>query len=366
MALVWLTPFVICDEANQKVLPESSAAGRAAVAGPDHKSVWQKGIIVAQVNRPASDYGSARFDSTLEKLSRLHVEWVALKPMGFQQRIDAPGPIREGGEPQRNVATLTEGIRKIHARGMKAMLMPYLWIESFASGHWRGDIEMKSDEEWKGWFQHYEAFLLPFAGICEKTQVDLFCIGSEFVKATTQRDEDWRQLIRKIRHVYDGPLTYAAATVEFQQIQFWDELDYIGINVYFSLSRNNEATLADLKRAWQPHCKAIEKIHRRYQKPVIFTEAGYKSSKGTWIKPWQWEWGGDAASNLELDLQAQVMCYEALLQTFWAKPWFYGVYWWKFYSHPDAGGRTDKGFTPQNKPAEEVIRRWYAKPLMHR
>lgn len=246
------------------------------------------------------------------------------------------------------------------------MLMPYLWIESFASGHWRGDIDMSSDEAWQSWFRHYEAFLLPFAQICENTRVDLFCIGSEFVKATTQRKQDWRQLIRKIRRVYHGPLTYAAATVEFQQIQFWDELDYIGVNAYFQLSQNNEATFADLKRAWQPHRKAIEQIYRRYRKPIIFTEAGYKSSKGSWIKPWEWEWGGNAASNLELDLQAQAMCYKALLQTFWAEPWFYGVYWWKFYSHPDVGGHADKGFTPQNKPAEEVIRQWYAKPVFQR
>lgn len=363
---VLLIAFVVYDKGRKNTLPESLQRGVAGVIGQGHKPIWQKGVVVAQVNRPASDYGSARFDSTLEKLSWLHIEWVALKPMGFQQRIDMPGPIREGGDAQRNVATLTEGIRKIHARGMKAMIMPYLWIESFASGHWRGDIDMKSDEEWRRWFHHYEQFLLHFARICERSRVDLFCIGSEFVKATTQREQDWRQLIRNIRRVYDGPLTYAAAVVEFPQIKFWDELDYIGINAYFPLTENAEATLEDLKQAWQPYLKAIEKIHRRYRKPVIFTEAGYKSSKGSWIKPWQWEWGDDAASDMELDLQAQVMCYEALFQTFWSKPWFYGVYWWKFYSHPDAGGLTDRGFTPQNKPAEEVIRQWYAKPVMRR
>ena len=49
---------------------------------------------------------------------------------------------------------------------------------------------------------------------------------------------------------------------------------------------------------------------------------------------------------------------------FWGdKPWFAGVYWWKWYpTHGRAGGPGHGGFTPQNKPAQQVMTDWYGRP----
>jgi hypothetical protein len=35
------------------------------------------------------------------------------------------------------------------------------------------------------------------------------------------------------------------------------------------------------------------------------------------------------------------------------------MYWWKWPTDPALGGAGDPGFTPNGKPAEEVIRRHY-------
>jgi hypothetical protein len=67
-------------------------------------------------------------------------------------------------------------------------------------------------------------------------------------------------------------------------------------------------------------------------------------------------------ASLEDGLQTQANCYEAFFKAFWEKDYFVGVYFWKW--HPyyrDAGGRQDRDFTPQNKPAEQTMRRWYGK-----
>jgi hypothetical protein len=42
------------------------------------------------------------------------------------------------------------------------------------------------------------------------------------------------------------------------------------------------------------------------------------------------------------------------------KDWFLGAQFWLWRSAPDAGGMTDYSFTPQGKPAEAVMRKWYA------
>ena len=58
-------------------------------------------------------------------------------------------------------------------------------------------------------------------------------------------------------------------------------------------------------------------------------------------------------------MEGQALVYQALLEAFWDKPWIYGFYWWKWPTYLEMGGPYHNGFTPNNKPAEEVIRAWY-------
>jgi hypothetical protein len=186
------------------------------------------------------------------------------------------------------------------------------------------------------------------------------CIGTELHETVVAQPEAWLRIIAAIRKVYRGKLTYAANWYrEFEQIEFWDQLDYIGIQAYFPLTDQENPTLQELEQGWQPHVKSIGRIQQKYTKPVIFTEIGYRSMTNAAIEPWKWpQRRSDAAS--ELDLRTQATCYQALFQTFWDKPWFAGCYIWKWFPNPErrAGSRS-KGFTPQNKPAADVLALWY-------
>ena len=64
-----------------------------------------------------------------------------------------------------------------------------------------------------------------------------------------------------------------------------------------------------------------------------------------------------------IDLAEQERAYRAIQETFWHQPWFYGMYYWKWYSDPSSGGARHTGFTPQRKPAEQVLAEWYGKPV---
>jgi len=109
----------------------------------------------------------------------------------------------------------------------------------------------------------------------------------------------------------------------------------------------------ELLTAWASFIVQIESIHQIWQKPVLLTEIGYRSIDGANMRPWDWETPG------EIDLAEQALCYNAVIQTFGEKAWFGGIYWWNWEPDPSMGGPTDKGYTPQGKPAEEVLKRWY-------
>ena len=54
--------------------------------------------------------------------------------------------------------------------------------------------------------------------------------------------------------------------------------------------------------------------------------------------------------------------YEALFETFWDEPWFAGGFCWKwFHDHGRTISEENNRFTPQGKPAEEVMKTWYGK-----
>ncbi|MCI0531888.1 MAG: hypothetical protein L0Y74_08080, partial [candidate division Zixibacteria bacterium] len=106
----------------------------------------------------------------------------------------------------------------------------------------------------------------------------------------------------------------------------------------------------------QEMVQKIEAIYNRHQKPVIFTEVGFTGVPAPWKQPHE-----PAERRAEINLDDQARCYEAVFRSLHGKPWVQGIYWWKWPTYLEYGGEEDNDFTPNNKPAEEVVRRWYAK-----
>jgi hypothetical protein len=130
-------------------------------------------------------------------------------------------------------------------------------------------------------------------------------------------------------------------------------LDYVGIDAYFPLTNEIDPTMEELKNAWNQWVNTMEAWQLTVNKPVVFTEIGYRSGDGANEAPWNY------TISMSVDLQEQVDCYDAAFQTFWNRSWFYGFYWWNWETNPNAGGENDAGFTPQNKPVQSLITSWY-------
>jgi hypothetical protein len=309
---------------------------------------FQKGMAFPTWD--AGMYGTAVSDESLQVLVEMTcTEWIQLVPTWYQndRLSNRMFPDYEGQTAR--IETLKHAIHTAHALGLKVMLKPH--VDSI-SGEWRGTFQPENPDIW---FDNYRDMMATFAKISRDDAVEILSVGCEFVELTTaEYSPRWRRLIRSIRGIYAGPLVYAANWGrEALQVEFWDDLDYVGIDAYFELTKTTDPALEELLTAWAPYLVQIESIHETCQRPIILTEIGYRSIDGANMRPWDWENPG------ELDLAEQALCYQAVMRAFGEKIWFAGIYWWNWEPDLSLGGLADKGYTPYGKPAGLVLKQWY-------
>lgn len=285
---------------------------------------------------------------------RINANYAAIMPFGFIKELDNPEIIFNTdrqwfGETKAGAKQYMEVLIK---NDIKIMLKPQIWVWK---GEFTGFIEMKNEDDWKKMEASYSKFILEYAQLGQEMNVDIFCIGTELETFISNRPEYWKNLIDKIKKVYKGKLTYAANWDEYKRTPFWKELDYIGIDAYFPVSNSKTPSVEACLDGWKIHKPVIEQVSKTYNKPILFTEYGYRSVNYSGKKPWV----SDRSMN-QVNLEAQTNTTMALFQTFWNEDWFAGGFVWKwFHNYEQAGGTNDSRFTPQNKPVEDIIRQYY-------
>ncbi len=290
----------------------------------------------------------------VEEVLKIHANHAAVMPFAFTRDIHSPEVIFDTdrqwfGETKMGAKQYIGLLKK---NGVKIMLKPQIWIWR---GEYTGTLQMKSEEDWKALEASYKKFILSYAKLAEETKVSIFCIGTELEQFVKNRPDYWKKLIGEIRKEYSGKLTYAANWDEYPRVPFWEQLDYIGIDAYFPLSEEKSPTKEQLKQGWQKWKTAISELADQKQRPVLFTEYGYRSMDYTAKKPWLVDHNEE-----KVNLEAQVNATKAILEEFWDEDWFAGGYVWKwFIRHKEVGGGKDNRFTPQNKPAQIVLRDFY-------
>lgn len=101
----------------------------------------------------------------------------------------------------------------------------------------------------------------------------------------------WERMIYELRGVYNGKMTIAANFDNYQEVQFWDKLDFIGINAYFPLRQLGEKPSYPVLRAsWDrilEDALAFRDSMGIPRHPFLFTELGYGRHSGSTFTPWQ-------------------------------------------------------------------------------
>lgn len=250
-----------------------------------------------------------------------------------------------------------EGIRLARAAGLKVMIKPHLVVGRSASdrigrGIWRGDFDVEEKAEWPRFAAGYREFVLPYARLAEQEGVEIFCVGTELKRIALSRPEFWREVVREVRRVYGGELTYAANWDSFDRIRFWDAVDLIGVDAYFPVSDARNPQPQEIAAGWGKWVQRLAAVQERFDRPVVFTEWGYELEDHAGKEPWVMDGGVDVSDTAAA---AQAAAYEGTFRSVWNEPWMRGIFVWRWSPRRGEPGR----YSPRGQPAEEVLRRWF-------
>jgi hypothetical protein len=315
-----------------------------------------RGITVGPIENayhPGVGYGSPAYGRTLDECARMGASWIALTPFGRVNDLTGRGVDPTFEQPfDKNREDVARAIRMAHARGLSVMLVPHLWVES---GGWRAEIEPGSDEAWAAWTRSYGDYVLAWAKVAEREHAELFSAGVELRSwVTTKHAPAFSALIREIRAVYKGLVTYSANWDDVESTLVLADLDVIGINAFYPLADKDGASFEQLLEGGRRVRAKVGALADTWHKPVLFTEIGYTTRPNPAIRPWEWP---DAMKGVKVDEAAQADAYRALLAPLLDEPRFMGFFVWRVYADPDdVSQEAEWGFSPRGKLAELVVR----------
>jgi hypothetical protein len=170
------------------------------------------------------------------------------------------------------------------------------------SGDWRALWEPKNKKQA---FVNLENAIIETISQFPPNTIDLLIIGAEYEKLTLPKYYvNWQKLIANVRKVYSGLLTYGANTnlsdqniPEVHWVPFWKELDYVGLDYYYPVSKpshNLEAHNDYLKKLTEP----IKSINNK----IFINEVGVPLAANGYLKPYEWKWQNEHESPLSQSL----------------------------------------------------------------
>ncbi|MEZ4298765.1 MAG: hypothetical protein R3B70_27690 [Polyangiaceae bacterium] len=357
------SPHRLSQLAALALLATSATARADTVWLGDGEDAWSeraaggvRGLTVGPIEslrHPGKGYGSEAYGRALDEAVQMGATWISLTPFGriydlrsTQVTLDFEAPFEE------NRANIARAVEMAHARGLRVLLIPHLWVES---EQWRAELDPGTDEGWAEWSASYERFLLTWAHVAEQTGVEMLSVGVELRSwVTTERAASFFPILEAVRGVYHGLLTYSANWDDVGETMILQHLDLIGVNAFYPLAREKGAPLSELMRGATEKADELERLAREQHKPILLTEIGYKSVVSPAVEPWIWP---EKVDKVVLSQKDQADATFALVSAMLDRTWFAGFFVWRVFADPDdVSQEPELGFSPRGKLAERVIR----------
>ena len=292
----------------------------------------------------------------IQPVKRIAANWIAIVPFAFMNSDKPEIEYNKGnnwwGSTPKGIANTVKLAKK---NKQHVLLKPHFWVDNKG---WAGELSF-SNKKWAVWEENYTSFILKMARTAESLEIDMLCIGVELKSSVTFRPRFWKELIPKIRKIYKGKLIYSSNWDNYRNIPFWNLLDYIGVDAYFPLSAQANPDKSVLLKKWEKWERRLASYSTNKGKQIVFTEIGYRSINKGAGNQWETE---NLPDKVAVNLTLQKNAFEAFFETCWNKSWFAGSFIWEWHPYDStAGGIQNSNFTPQHKPAENVIHKWYSK-----
>jgi Ca2+-binding RTX toxin-like protein len=300
-------------------------------------------------------------DAAMKDIAATNANSISLAPRLFTETKTSNAVIVHPQKTESD-ANIIAAIDHAHELGLSVSLKPMV---TGLDGSWQYQL-VPSDSD--AFFASYTTEMVHLASLAQQAGAESFSIGHELSKVCGEQYRDqWGHQIDEVRSVYDGPITYAAATDEANHVSFWDKVDQIGIDAYPPLTSKLDPSVDQMVAAWKNvpldnywsaamnHMSPVDFFHSlslEFNKPVVFTEIGYRSLDGTNISAGGW------SGSTTPDVQEQADAFNAFFQVMGSEggSWFKGAEIWNW----DADNLYNPtGYSPMGKPAEQVITDWY-------
>lgn len=337
---------VACDATSQSAPPPDGVATPVATGGANIADRYHGMAIQLTQGPGALDV----YLPLIREIADLGADTLLLCPAAQMEHAKAQAIFIDARRTP-SQSDLVEMIAEARRVGMRTILMPIVLLRHPRGSEWRGVIE---PPEWKDWWRDYKEFARYFAQVAQDGAAEGFIVGSELV-STEKSTSDWLEVIEQARAIYpSGKLGYSANWDHYKPVKFWDKLDFIGMTTYYTLADQRNPSIDQIVERWRPVRDKILEWAREVKKPLIFTEVGWCSQEGAATAPWNYY--QNMSANPE-GHEEQRRLYEAFLKAWDTTPELKGVFWWEWTTSP--GGPDDFNYTPRNKPAEQVLRRWF-------
>lgn len=235
---------------------------------------------------------------------------------------------------------LTRTIKFAQEEGLRVILKP---VVNCKDGTWRAHINFfdyspKCEPKWSMWFENYKEYILHYANIAERTGCEMFIVGCELVQ-TQRKEREWRELIKSVRSIYTGLISYNTDKYSEEHVSWWDAVDVISSSGYYPIDD------------WDQELNRIEKVAKIFNKPFFFAELGCKSCVSSSQRPNVWE----LQSKVDVDEQARY--YKTMLQVCSKYPFVNGIGIWEWSDclYEESQGINDRGYNIYGKPASKVL-----------
>ncbi|MHC1748695.1 MAG: 1,4-beta-xylanase [Cellulosilyticaceae bacterium] len=215
------------------------------------------------------------------------------------------------------------------------------------NGVWRAHInffdqDIICEPKWSKWFESYIDYQLHYAKIAEKVGAEMLIVGCEMVQSERRTDE-WIKLIKEVKKIYSGLVSYNTDKYQEENVRFWDEVDVISSSGYYPIDD------------WDNQLDRIYKVVKQYDKPFFFAEAGCPSRSGSAKIPNNWEHEG--TKNVEEQKEYYQIMFEKCSQEQWIQG--YGLWDWSAELYSKDAGKDDDGYGVYGKPASDIIKNYY-------
>lgn len=321
----------------------------------DHRLVPQPRGMVLGLYAGVPDYD---YREELERIKGLGATCVSLQAI---YRMDTWHSVEIHRHPTSSPteAALRRTFREARALRLRIMFFPTINLRNEADNEtwWRGNIQ---PSDWGAWWRNYTDFNVHLARIAQEEGVEWYSVGTEMASTHAFPDQ-WRALAAEVRKVFHGKLVYSVNFDSHDTFTFGDCLDVVGINTYDPIDKDREAPRPEaIRDAWWWIVNKARTLHVRFDRPVMITEIGYPSVTGANAGPW------DFRSDRPRDLALQDLLVGGAMRVL--RDWgdgaavFYYLYGENLNVKP-IGGPEDRTYAVWGKPAESVLRWYFAEPI---